>query len=50
MTASGTLETEYIALSETEDEVLVLRQMQDFMELSVRILHVRRREGSSTLM
>ena len=35
--ASGTSEAEYVALSEVVKEFLVLRQMQEFMELSMRI-------------
>ena len=46
MTASGTSEAGYIALSEVVEEVLVLRrEMQNFIELSMGILHVRRRPG-----
>ena len=37
MTASGTSEVEYVALSESVKEVLFLRQVQDFMEPSMRI-------------
>ena len=37
MTASGTSEAEYVALSEVVKEVLVLRQVQEFMEPSVRV-------------
>ena len=37
VTASGTSEAEYIALSEAVKEVLFLRQVQDFMEPSMRI-------------
>ena len=35
--ASGTSEAEYDALSEVEKEVLFLRQMQEFMEPSMRV-------------
>ena len=35
--ASGTSEVEYVALSEAVKEVLFLRQLQDFMEPSMRI-------------
>ena len=34
---SGSSEAEYVALSEAVNKVLFLRQMQDFMELSMRI-------------
>ena len=38
-------------ISEAVEEVLVLRQeVQNFMELSMRTLHVRRGAGPSTLM
>ena len=37
MTASYTSEAEYVALSKAVKEVLFLRQVQDFMELSMRI-------------
>ena len=37
MTASGTLEAEYVALSEVVKEVLFLRQVQEFMEPSMRV-------------
>ena len=37
VTASGTSEAEYVALSEAVKEVLSLRQVQDFMEPSLRI-------------
>ena len=35
--ASGTLEAEYVALSEAVKEVLLLRQLQNFVEPSMRI-------------
>ena len=37
MATSGTSEAEYIALSEAVKEVIFLRQVQDFMELSMMI-------------
>ena len=37
MTASGTSEAEYVALSEVVKEVLRLRQVQEFMELSMGV-------------
>ena len=37
VTASGTLEAEYAALSEMVKEVLFLRQVQEFMEPSMRV-------------
>ena len=37
MTASDTSEAEYVALSEAVKEVLFLRQVQDFMEPSMRV-------------
>ena len=37
MTASGTSEAEYVAFSEAVKEVTFLRQVQDFMEPSMRI-------------
>ena len=37
VTASGTSEAEYVALSEVVKKVLFLRQVQEFMELSMRI-------------
>ena len=37
MTSSGTSEAGYIALSEAVKEIIFWRQMQDFMEPSVRI-------------
>ena len=41
MTALGTSKAGYIALSKAVDEILVLRQeVQNFMELSMIILHV----------
>ena len=48
VTASGTSEAGYIALSEAVKELLFSRQVQgfmvqDFMKPSMRILHVRRR-------
>ena len=50
MTSSGPSEAGYIALSEAVEEVLVLRQeMQNFVELSMRMLYHRRAEPS-TLM
>ena len=50
MTSSGTPEAGYIASSEAVDEVLVLRQeVQNFVELSTRMLH-HRRAGPSILM
>ena len=37
----------YIAISEAVEEVLILRQeVQNFIELSMGILHFRRRPGS----
>ena len=51
MTASGTSEAGYIALLEAVEEVLVLRQeVQNFMELSVRMPRVHRGVGPSILM
>ena len=35
--ASGTSEAEYVALSEVKKEVLFLRQVQEFMELSIKV-------------
>ena len=50
MTSTGTSGVGHIALSEAVEEVQDLRQeVQNFMELSMRILH-HRRAGSSTLM
>ena len=50
MTSLSTLEAGCVVLSETAAEVLVLRQeVQNFVELSVRILD-NRRTGPSTLM
>ena len=50
MTFSGTSEAGYIALSEAVEEVLVLRQdVQNFVELSMRMLH-HRGAGPSILM
>ena len=50
MTSSSTSEAVYIALSEAVEEVLVLRQeVQNFVELSMRMLH-HRRADPSTLM
>ena len=43
MTASGSSETGYIALSEAVKAVLFLRQVQEFMAPSIRILHASRR-------
>ena len=44
VTASGTSEAGYITLPEVIEEVLVLRQeVQNFVELSVRVLRVHRR-------
>ena len=37
VTASGTSEAEYVALSEAVKDVLFLRQVQDFMEPAMRI-------------
>ena len=37
VTASGTSEAEYVALSEMVKKVILLRQVQEFMELSVRV-------------
>ena len=37
MPASGTLEAEYVALSEVVKEVIFLRQVQEFMEPSMRV-------------
>ena len=37
MTASGTLEAEYVALSEVVKDVIFLRQVQEFMEPSMRV-------------
>ena len=37
VTASGTSEAEYVALSEMINEVLFLRQVQEFMEPSKRV-------------
>ena len=37
VTASGTLEEEYVALSEVVKEVLFLRQVQEFMEPSIKV-------------
>ena len=39
MTASGTSEAGYIALSEVAKEVILLRQAQVFMDPLMRILH-----------
>ena len=45
------LEAWYIALSEAAEKLLVLRQeVQNFMELSMRIPHVHRTAGLSILM
>ena len=35
--ASGTSQAEYVALSEVVKEVIFLRQVQEFMELSMRV-------------
>ena len=43
--ASGTSELEYVALSKAVKEVLILRQVQDFMEPSMTIGAV---DGSRT--
>ena len=40
MAASGTSEAEYVALSEVLKEVLFLRQVQEFMEPSMRVAAV----------
>ena len=46
VTSSGTSEAGYIDVSEAVNEVLVLRQeVQNFMELSMRILRFHRRAG-----
>ena len=37
VTASGTSEAEYVALSEVVKEVIFLRQVQEFMEPSIRV-------------
>ena len=37
VTTSGTSEAEYVALSEVVKEVLFLRQLQEFMEPSMRV-------------
>ena len=37
VTASGTLEAEYVALSKVVKEVLFLRQVREFMEPSMRV-------------
>ena len=37
VTASGTSEAEYVTLSEVVKEVLLLRQVQEFMEPSMRV-------------
>ena len=37
MTASGTSEAKYVALSEVVNEVLFLRQVQEFMKPSMRV-------------
>ena len=39
MTTSGTSGVEYVVLAEAVKEVIILRQMQGFMDLSMRILH-----------
>ena len=49
VTASSISKAGYIALSEAVEEVLYFRQVQDFIELSMRILHVSCRAGPSTL-
>ena len=50
MTSSGNSEAGYDALREAVEEVLGLRQeVQNFVELSMMMLH-QRRAGSSTLM
>ena len=50
ITSSGTSEAGYVALSEAVEEGLFLRQeVQNFVKLSMRMLH-HRRTGSSTLM
>ena len=36
-TASGTSEADYVALSEMINEVIFLRQVQEFMEPSMRV-------------
>ena len=49
VTASGTSEAGYIALAEAVEEVLIVRQeVQNFMELSMRLLRVCRRAEPST--
>ena len=50
VTASGTPEAGYSALSEAVTEVLFLRHVQDLMEPSMKILHARCKTGLSTLM
>ena len=51
VTASGTSGAGYIALSEAVEKILVLRQeVQNFMELPMRTMHVRRRAGTSILI
>ena len=51
VTASGTSKAGHIALPEVVEEVLALRQeVQNSMELSMRILRVHRRAEPSTLM
>ena len=46
VTASGTSETQYVALSEVVKEVIFLRQVQEFMEPSMRVGAVNVFEGS----
>ena len=51
VTASGPSEAGYIALPEVVEEVLVLRQeVQNFVELSMRVLCVHRRSKPSIFM
>ena len=49
--SSDTPEAGYISLSEAVEELLVFRQeVQNFMELSMRISRVHHRAGSSILI
>ena len=51
MTASGPSEAGYNALPEVVEEVLVLRQeVQNFVELSMKVLRVHRRAKPSIFM
>ena len=48
--ASGTSKAGYMTLSEALKEVIFMRQVQDFIESSMRVLHGYRRTGLGTFM